>query len=152
MYKCGICGKTYETLDAYMDCVAHCGAELKKKEEAENAQKRIEEVNAALNRVKEAKKYFEDQLKQFQEKYPEEYDLNFGSSNKKKLSTDNTGIKSEKVKKENYNPESVSVSYSKKNDEEPNIRARVNGKDVSPEELFSDPDVKYIAKLLGILD
>lgn len=140
MYKCGICGKTYGTLDAYMDCVAHCGAKLKEKEEAEKAQKRMEKINAALNHVKEAKKYYEDQLKQFEEKYPEEYDLNFGSLKEESCSFE-----------DEPKTESVSVSYSKKNDEEPNICARVNGKDVSPEELFADPDVKYIAKLLGIL-
>lgn len=146
MYKCSICGNEYKSLDDYMKCVASCGAKLKEKEEAEKTQKRMEEINAALNRVKEAKKYFEDQLDQFKEKYPEEYDLNFGSPKKKKFSND-----SEKVKKENYNPEMVSVSYEKKNNDEPDIHARVNGKDVELDELFSDPDVKHLAKLLGIL-
>ena len=148
MYKCSICNNEYESLDQYMKCVAPCGEKLKKKKETEKAQKRIEEINAALNRVKEAKKYFEDQLAQFKEKYPEEYDLNFVA--KKKFTTDKDA-KSEKVKKENCTPESISISYEKKNDEEPNIHAKVNGKDIALEELFSDPEVKYLAKLLGIL-
>lgn len=145
MYKCSICGNEYKSLDEYMKCVASCGAKLKEKEEAEKAQKRLEEINAALNRVKEAKKYFEDQLDQFKEKYPVEYDLNFA----KKKDTNTT--KTEKVKKENYDPESVSISYEKKNDEKPDIRAKVNGKDVTFEELLSDSDVKDLCKLLGIL-
>ena len=146
MYKCSICGNEYKSLDEYMKCVASCGAKLKEKEEAEEAQKRLEEINAALNRVKEAKRYFEDQLAQFKEKYPVEYDLNFGTPNGKKTVND-----SEKVKKENYNPESVSISYEKKNDEKPDIRAKVNGKDITFEELISDSDVTDLCKLLGIL-
>ena len=146
MYKCAICGNEYNGLDEYMECVKQCGAKLKEKEEAEKTQKRMEEINAALNRVKQAKTYFENQLAQFKEKYPVEYDLNFGDK-KKKVDTD----KSEKVKKENYNPESVSISYKKKNDEDPDIHAKVNGKDVALEELLSDPDVKHLAEVLGFL-
>ena len=97
MYKCAICGNEYNGLDEYMECVKQCGAKLKEKEEAEKTQKRMEEINAALNRVKQAKTYFENQLAQFKEKYPVEYDLNFGDK-KKKVDTD----KSEKVKKENF--------------------------------------------------
>lgn len=145
-YTCGICGEEFDNVWDYAAHVSECAKVLKEKEEAEKAQKRMEEINTALNRVKEAKRYFEDQLNQFKEKYPEEYNLNFGAK-KKEATTD----KFEKVKKEKYNPESVSVSYSKKNDEEPKIRARVNGKDIEPEELFSDPDCKYLAELLGIL-
>lgn len=135
-YICAICGTEHYDLDSYLKCVAKCGEEIK----AKDKQKRIEEVNAALNRVKQAKEYYEEQLKQFNEKYPEEYELNFGL-NKKKVTVDKTEPKTESVK----------VSYSKKNDEDPEIRARVNGKDVSPKELFTDPDVKYLAELLGII-
>lgn len=146
-YTCGICGQKFDDVWEYGAHVSKCVEKLKKKEEAEKAQKRMEEINAALNRVKEAKKYFEDQLVQFKEKYPAEYELNFGAPNGKK-----TVNNSEKVKKENYNPESVSISYEKKNDEEPDIHAKVNGRDVELDELFSDPDVKSLCKLLGILE
>lgn len=139
-YTCGICGQNFDDVLDYAAHVSKCAERVKKNEEAKKAQKRMEEINAALNRVKEAKKYFEDQLDQFKEKYPEEYDLNFGD--KKKITVDKTEPKADSVK----------VLYSKRNDEEPQIRAKVNGKDVKPEELFADPDVKHLAELLGILE
>lgn len=148
-YTCGICGQKFDEVLEYGTHVSKCVERLKKKEEAEKEQKRMEELNAALNRVKEAKKYFEDQLDQFKEKYPEEYELNFVT--KKKFNIDKD-VKSEKVKKENYNPESIKILYSKKNDEKPDIHAKVNGKDVELDELFTDPDVKSLCKLLGIIE
>ena len=78
-YVCGICGTSYYDLDSYMKCVTKCGSELKAQKEAEEKQKRMEEVNAALNKVKQAKAYYEEQMALFEEKYPEEYKMNFGA-------------------------------------------------------------------------
>lgn len=140
IYTCGICGKEHEKLDDYLKCVTACGNKLKEEEKEKAEQKRIEEINAELNRVKEAKKYYEDKLNQFKEKYPEEYELNFGNLNNK-----------DKERAVKEKPESLSVLYKKNNNEEPVIKAKVNGKDVKTDELFKDKDIKYLAELLGIL-
>lgn len=149
-YTCAICGKEYDSLDCYLKCVTACGNKLKEKEKEKAEKKRIEEINAELNRVKEAKKYYEDKLNQFKEKYPEEYELNFGNINKKKVILNKNKYKNKEcaVKEK---PESLSVLYKKSNDEEPVIKAKVNGKDVKVDELFKDSDVRYLAELLGIL-
>lgn len=75
-YICGICGKEHIELDSYLKCVAKCGEVIKEEEN----KKRMNEINAAINRVKQAKVYYEEQLASFKEKYPEEYELNFGKS------------------------------------------------------------------------
>lgn len=87
-YICSICGKGYNDLSLYLNCVRDCGYELEKKlkKEKEEAAKReaeskkcAEEVNAALNGIKQAKAYYEQKLNEFKEKYPEEYVMNFGN-------------------------------------------------------------------------
>lgn len=143
-YVCGICGKKYESLDYYMDCVSKCGEKLKAEQKAEAEKERLEKVNAALNRIKEAKKYWEGQLDKFKEEYPEEYKLNFGDV-KGVCPHDCKGNASDTKE------ETVKVLYEKKNDEDPIIKMKVNGKDVSAEKLFEDPDCRYIAKLLGLV-
>ena len=49
-----------------------------------------------------------------------------------------------------HEPEVFTFSYEDNGKDKPVIKA--NGKEVSPETLFSDPDVKYLAQLLEILD
>jgi hypothetical protein len=154
-YVCGICGKKYESLDYYMDCVSKCGEKLKAEQKAEAEKERLEKVNAALNRIKEAKKYWEGQLDKFKEEYPEEYELNFGDIDTYNFKDVNDCTPDDKSNCKGYvfNPEtkSVKVMCEKKNDEEPVIKMKVNGKDVSAEKLFEDPDCRYIAKLLGLV-
>lgn len=77
-FVCGICGKTINDLDEYVAHVKECGAKLK----AEKDQKALAELNAAINKVKAAKTYYEQCLQEFKEKYPNEYELNFGTPNK----------------------------------------------------------------------
>lgn len=142
-YVCGICGSEYTNLDGYMNCVAACGKKAKES-------KHMEEVNAGLNKIKAAKEYYEQQLEAFKEKFPKEYELNFG--NKKAESKVDT--KSNKSNTEVPSFHKVEVKMSDDGKGKPVIDAKVNGKkvdDESLEKLFEDPDTKYLAKLLGIM-
>jgi DNA-directed RNA polymerase subunit RPC12/RpoP len=154
-YVCSICGEKYESLDDYLACVAKCGEKLKAEQKAEAEKERLEKVNAALNGIKEAKKYYEDQLEKFKEDYPAEYKLNFGDRDTYNFKDVNDCTPDDKSNCKGYvfNPEtkSVKVMCEKKNDEEPVIKMKVNGKDVSADKLFDDPDCRYIAKLLGLV-
>lgn len=156
-YLCSICGKTHYDLGEYVDCVTRCSEKLKEQEEKEKERKRAEEINAALNKVKQAKAYFEQQLKEFEEKYPEEYKFNFAEEkdccdDKKTCGGTCGGCKDTNT----CNPVNNWLEFSYKNDGKntPEVHASVNGKKVSDdalEKLFEDPDTKYLAKLLGIL-
>lgn len=140
-YVCGICGKSYTDLDEYLDCVSKCGEKFKK--EREN--KRLEEINAAINGVKQAKIYYEQKLKEFKEKYPEEYDMNFGSESSNDC--DAKAVKREDIGK-------IEIRATSDGNGKPKIDARINDKKVETEvinKLFEDPDTKYIAKLLGLV-
>ena len=141
-YTCAICGKQHDSLEAYLSCVNKCGEKLKRKEEEKAKQKRLEEINAALNRVKEAKKYFEEQLADFEKKYPEEYKINFGKENKE--------CKCHCKDTKEDEPSVYTFSYEDNGKDKPIIKA--NGKEVSLETLLSDPDAKYLVELLEILD
>lgn len=134
-YTCAICGKEHEDRDRYLACVTNCIAK-EKIAESEAKKKRLEEVNVALSKVKAAKAYYEEQLAEFEEKYPEEYKMNFGARDTEKCDDDEQEV--------------FTFSYEDNGKDKPVIKA--NGKDVTPETLFSDPDVKYLAQLLGILD
>ena len=127
MYKCAICKTEHNDLNDYMKCVASCGAALKQREEAEKKRKRLEEVNAALSKVKAAKAYYQEQLDIFKEKYPEEYKLNFFNEGVNECPYDCKGF----AKDEDF-------------DTDKNMD--------KPLDLFNDPEVRYIAKLLGILN
>lgn len=151
-FTCNICGKDHDDLTSYMKCVSKCGEKALKEREAEAAQKYLEEVNAGLNRIKEAEKYLESVKKEFKEKYPEEYDLNFGDNNVAydiplKLSTKSENDDDNKFK-------AIEVELKSDGKGKPTINARVNGTKVdndSIEKLFADPEVNYLARLLGIL-
>lgn len=147
-YVCDICGSSYTDLDEYLACVSSCCK--KKKEEArkkEESRKHMEEVNAALNGVKQAKAYYDQKLSEFKEKYPEEYKLNFGEKE---------SVKKERVKKESSNktPNSMEISYETNGKEKPKFSAKINGEKVDNGVLlgmFNDPEVKELAHLLGIV-
>jgi hypothetical protein len=139
IYICEFCQTAHETLDDYMTCVAKCGEDWKAKKAAEEKQKRLEEVNASLNRIKEAKKYYEEQLEKFEKEYPEEYKLNFGKNTCRCKDSD-----------KNTKSETVEFSYKNNGKDEPKVNAKVNGEDVSINRLLSDPYCKYIAKMLGL--
>ena len=145
-YVCGICGKKYESLDYYMDCVSKCGEKLKAEQKAEAEKERLEKVNALISKVKAAEKYLIEVKAEFKEKYPEEYELNFG----KKDNYDDKIIKPGKTAGLGRIG-NAELTYAKNGNDKPKITAKVNGKDVSAEKLFDDPDCRYIAKLLGLV-
>ena len=138
-YVCNICGKVYYDVDSYFDCVSNCRKSLK----AEEKQKRLEEINAALNKVKQAKAYYEEQLALFKTKYPEEYDFNFGTTQEDDWLADFTKDES---------PNRIMLSCESDGKGRPVLKA--NGRQVSDEfvkDLFDDPEMKYIGKMLGLI-
>ena len=146
-FVCGICSKEHNNLSDYMACVAHCGAQVKAAQKVEEEKKRLEKMNVALNRIKEAKKYYEEQLEKFKKEYPEEYKLNFGE----KHNCSNGTCKCSDIKPKS---ETVELSYESDGKNKPKMTAKVNGKDVTDEALKSlldDPETKFIAQLLGIV-
>ncbi len=76
LFKCSICGREYDNVNDFLKCVTNCAADVKRKEKEESEQ-RLAEINAAINGVKQAKAYYDQKLKEFKEKYPKEYELNF---------------------------------------------------------------------------
>lgn len=152
-YKCSICGKAYDDLGLYMKCVNKCGCNLEqrlKKEKELEEQKRREEINAALNRIKEAKNYYEQKLIEFKEKYPEEYKMNFGNTN----CTLTQEAKQDTISKTTPKAECVEFAYSTDGNGTPQLVAKVNGKEVDEQELsqlIQDPSVRNIARLFGLL-
>ena len=157
-FVCSICGKTHYDLGEYVNCVTKCSEQLKKYQEQEKEKKRLEELNAALNRVKQAKAYFEQQLNEFKDKYPEEYKLNFAEEkdsccdDKKTCGGTCGGCKDTNT----CNPVNNWLEFTYKNDGKntSEMSASINGKKVSDdalEKLFKDPDANHIARLIKIL-
>lgn len=155
-YVCNLCGKYHFDLDAFLNCVSSCGEKMKKEIEEEKNKKRMEEINAALNGVQQAKKYYEDKLNEFKEKYPEEYKMNIGN-----YYTCSSCCKcdEEKEETETYTNEDIpdwlnvlEASYKSNGKDEPKVSMRLNGKEVQNplEKLLSDPSTKHIAELLGL--
>ena len=145
-YTCAICGMEHFTLDGYLACVSKCGEELKKQKE----NKRLEEVNAALNRVKQAKDYYEKQLVEFKEKYPEEYKLNFGTKDTEKCNCKHKSANNDGL--DNWLDDITTISCEINEKGKPVIKT--NGKEVTNEfvkDLFNDPELKYVGKLLGLI-
>lgn len=75
MYKCGICGKEYNELDAYMRCVKTCGERTKA--EAEKVRKETLE-KAKGERIKHLKTLwntYQKELTDFQKDYPGQFEI-----------------------------------------------------------------------------
>ena len=150
-YVCGICKKQHDSLDAYMECVSKCGETLKAEQKAEAEKERLAKLNADLNKIKEAKKYYDGLLENFKEEYPEEYKLNFGE---KHNCSKGTCKCSDNKSKPDVKTETIELSYKDNGKDKPKMSAKVNGKDVTDESLaalFDDPDCRYIAKMLGLI-
>ena len=147
-YVCGICGTEHFDMDSYAKCVTTCTAETKAKLEAEAKQKRMEEVNAALNKVKQAKAYYEEQLALFETKYPEEYKMNFGARNTDKAKHDELNAWLEEFTSDKK-PLMTTVSYEDKGDGKPTIK--VNGEKITDKNLVNDPQTRWIAEMLGLV-
>lgn len=162
-YVCGFCGETHTDLDSYMKCVSTCGNSIKKHQEEERQKKYLEEVNAALNAVKQAKKYYEDKLNEFKTKYPKEYEINFAET----CSCGSECKCNHEEKTETYinpdldlvpdwmkNSNSLEVSYENNGNGEPKMYAKVNGKKVKDDELaelFVKTGTRELAEMLGII-
>ena len=153
IYTCNICETAYDNVEDYVKCVTECGKKLEAEKKAQAEKERIEKVNAALNAVKQAKAYYEEQLEKFKKEYPVEYKLNFGGKEHNctcggKCDNNNSN------KNNNKNVESIALTYKNNGKDTPKVSAKINGekvKDEQLEKLFSDPEVKYLAKMLGIL-
>ena len=79
MFKCGICGKEFDDIEEYLTHVSNCAVkksedESKKKEEE---LKKAKKVNSYIESIKSCEKIMNDFKKEFEEKYPNEYDMNF---------------------------------------------------------------------------
>ena len=156
-FVCSICGKDYNDLTNYMNCVSACYDKKLKEEKEAEARKRAEECNAALNGVKQAKAYYEQKLKEFKEKYPAEYEMNFGKScdcgGDCKCDSD-TAMTKEEAAAEEKRYKDIAISYEINGKDEPKISAKVNGKKVyddNVKNLLNDPEVDWIARMLGLV-
>lgn len=158
-YVCSICGNEYDNLTAYMACVSKCGETLIQEQKEEEQKKRLEEVNAGLNRIKEAEKYLAEVKKDFKDKFPKEYELNFEAASCdacKSRDCEKTTVKVGLDEDKNANEKDVSfdtiaVSVVDDGNGKPKINARVNGKKVDNDKiskLFEDPFMNHIAKML----
>jgi DNA gyrase/topoisomerase IV subunit A len=123
-FVCGICGKTVNGLDEYLEHIKACGDKLRAQEDAEKEKKRLEEMNKELSKIKAAKEYYEDLMKNFKKVYPKEYDMNFGA-----------------------NPNKDDSSKTSKDKKNPKVKV------MSAEEFFRDEDegIRVLAKILGII-
>jgi hypothetical protein len=166
-YTCNICGKSYDDLCDYINCVSKCGEEAKKNYE-------LKQMNKELYKIKSTKAHIEKLLENFKIKYPKEYELNFGSTPCDECE-DNCPCEGENEDcacriKHNCkgdgsceeasedtcgdNVKVIEVSYENNGKDKPTLSAKVNGTNVdkdSVEKLFEDPEVNYFARLLGIL-
>lgn len=148
-YVCGLCGRTHTDLDEYINCVTRCGNKLKEIEKEEKEKKRLEELNAALNGVKQAKIYYEQKLNEFKEKYPEEYDLNFATES----CTCSSNCKDFNEEKDNKT-ERLEVKVITDSDGKPKIDAKINGKkidDKTLKDLSIDPEINFLARMFGLI-
>ena len=68
-YVCNFCGKNYDNIDDYMNCVQKCGTEQKKKVEAEAKAKLQKERDVRLAAVKEAEENYKKLRTQFIKDY-----------------------------------------------------------------------------------
>lgn len=161
-YVCSICGKTHYDLGEYVDCVTRCSEQLKKVQKDAEEKKRLEELNAALNRVKQAQVYFEQQLNEFKEKYPREYELNFVENYNDSCNCDSNSTCSkcykDGSKTEAFNAsdlfQTIEVEVKDDGKGNPTIDAKINGEKVKDEQLknlLDDPETQFIAKMLGLL-
>ena len=146
-YTCAICKKQHDSLDSYLACVNACGKKLKESQ-------RIEKLNAALNQVKQAQKYYEDKLAEFQAEYPEEYELNFGSKkpHKKPMADVTKAVTKEEWDKEQERIKDNKISGESNKSEPVKVFANINGKEAKGDDalklLESNSDTRHLARLL----
>lgn len=162
-YVCGFCGKTHYDIDAYMNCVSKCGNSFKKKIDEEKQKKYLDELNASINAVKQAKKYYEDKLNEFKTKYPKEYEINFAETcscsseckcNHEEKTETYVNPNLDKVPDWMKHSNSMEFSYENNGKDKPKMSAKLNGKKVKDDELarlFAKTGTKELAEMLGII-
>lgn len=151
-YTCGFCGEIYDDMDAYFECVSSCRNTLKEKEN----QKRLEEINSYISKIKAAKDYYEQVANEFKTKYPEEYEMNFGH-----ICTCDSGCKCNDEEISTYVNEDklpswaniIEASYENNGKYEPKVSVRLNGNKVANDslsKLLADPAMQHIARMLKV--
>lgn len=68
MFKCGFCGKEYESAQDYVKCVSKCAEEAKQKEEAEKRNKLAKEKQARFEEIKRLAEQIDTLEKEFKSK------------------------------------------------------------------------------------
>ena len=149
-FTCSICGSSYDELEDYLKCVSECGNELKEEMEFAAKEAYKTELNAAINKVKEAEKYYKDTLANFKEKYPEEYSFNFEKKKTEKVD------ESKEVR--NERPNNIEDFWSMMKifddgDGSPKVEYVAKDKpkvETTMDELLKNPEVKDFMEILGI--
>ena len=79
MFKCSMCGMEFINVDEYVTHVFKCAEQYKVEEskKKEEELKKAKEVNSYIESIKGYEKLVKDCKKEFEEKYPNEYDMNF---------------------------------------------------------------------------
>lgn len=79
MFKCSMCGMEFENVDEYVTHVSKCAEQYKVEEskKKEEELKKAKEVNMYIESIKSYEKIVKAFKKEFKEKYPNEYDMNF---------------------------------------------------------------------------
>lgn len=72
MFKCSMCGMEFANVDEYVAHVSKCAEQYKEEE-----LKKAKEVNKYIESIKSYEKIVKAFKKEFEEKYPNEYDMNF---------------------------------------------------------------------------
>lgn len=159
-FVCSVCGKEHEDLTSYMNCVNFCAGNLLKEQERIR-EEYLENMNAALNRVKSAEEYYKDQLRTFMNEYPDEYKKHFGSektSSEKDINNSNNKTDVPDVLNDfNWLDELNDIVFSSITDKDGSVKTNtmINGKDVDSDKalkkLKSNPETQHIAKLLDLI-
>ena len=162
IYKCAICGKEYDDFMSYGKCVRSCVETKIKKDKEDEIKKLVDGVKDALDTVNKSKEYLNYRLKEFKDKFPEEYNEYYPT-----LMPVNEDYCNDCCDDCEYKKENGCNEEGKENEEKsffveidsskgkPKIKATVNGKPVGEDvamKLFSkNPEVMHIVKTLGIL-
>ena len=167
LFKCSICGKEYDDLTLYMNCVNSC---VEKEQKRDEFKRLVEEVQKASVAVKRSKEYLNYRIKELKDKYPEEYNKYYSTFvyvDEDNSYNDKCSCK-EDCKSCEFDEDSNDRTCNKEDEEElksffveidssnrnPKIKAVLNGKpvgeDVAIRLLESNPKVMDFAKTLGI--
>lgn len=161
MFKCGICGKEYDDLTSYVNCVTSCAA-VKNEEELNKMLKRVKD---AIDTFNGAKVYLDLCLNEFKSRFPEEYtkfyptimptstDSCCGNNDccECEVEGDNCSCKDEK---HNDVVNNFYMKFDTSNGES-TVEAKINGEPVETKDvmklLMENPEVAHLARFFGDL-